>query len=90
MAHNENAAQGAARSVVVDAVVAVLIFALGALVAYDSQRLGASWASDGPQAASHARSTALALRRESFQPGPSSTNSRARTRCSSSFAARWR
>jgi hypothetical protein len=50
MAHNENTAQGAARSVVVDVVVAVLIFALGALVAWDSYRLGASWASDGPEA----------------------------------------
>jgi putative tricarboxylic transport membrane protein len=50
MAHNENTAQGAARTVVVDLVVAALIFALGALVAWDSYRLGASWASDGPEA----------------------------------------
>jgi hypothetical protein len=50
MAHNENSTQGAARVVVVDLVVALLIFALGALVAFDSVRLGASWASDGPQA----------------------------------------
>jgi hypothetical protein len=50
MAHNQNTAQGAARTVVVDLAVAVIIFALGALVAYDSYRLGASWASDGPQA----------------------------------------
>lgn len=50
MAHNENSARGAARVVVVDLVVALLIFALGALVAVDSVRLGASWASDGPQA----------------------------------------
>jgi putative tricarboxylic transport membrane protein len=30
--------------------VAVLFFALGALVVWDSRRLGAQWASDGPQA----------------------------------------
>jgi len=34
----------------VEAVVAVLIFALGAVVLYDSVRLGAKWGSDGPQA----------------------------------------
>ena len=50
MAHNQNTAQGAARTVVIDLVVAVIIFALGALVSFDSYRLGASWASDGPQA----------------------------------------
>jgi putative tricarboxylic transport membrane protein len=50
MAHNENSNRGAARTVVVDLVVALLVFALGALVAYDSVRLGASWGSDGPQA----------------------------------------
>ncbi|MGH7908263.1 MAG: tripartite tricarboxylate transporter TctB family protein [Thermodesulfobacteriota bacterium] len=50
MAHNENSTQGAARTVVVDLVVALLVFALGALVMFDSYRLGSSWASDGPQA----------------------------------------
>src|SRR5262245_4120906 len=50
MAHNQNTAQGAARTVVIDLVVAVIIFALGALVAWDSYRLGASWAADGPEA----------------------------------------
>lgn len=50
MAHNENSTQGVARIVVVDLVVALLIFALGALVAFDSVRLGASWSSDGPEA----------------------------------------
>lgn len=49
MAHNQNTGQGAARSVVVELWVAALVFALGALVAWDSQRLGASWGSDGPQ-----------------------------------------
>jgi len=33
-----------------EVVVAVLLFGLGALVIYDSVRLGASWGSDGPQA----------------------------------------
>jgi hypothetical protein len=49
MAHNEEA-QGGARTVVLDVVVAVLIFLLGALVVYDSYQLGSSWGSDGPQA----------------------------------------
>ena len=31
-------------------VVAVFVFAFGALVVYDSMRLGAKWADDGPQA----------------------------------------
>ena len=34
----------------IELVVAVLFFGLGALVVYDSYRLGASWAEDGPQA----------------------------------------
>jgi hypothetical protein len=33
-----------------DAMVAVAIFLFGALVVWDSRRLGAEWASDGPQA----------------------------------------
>ena len=41
---------GGARTVVVDLVVAVIIFLLGALVVCDSYRLGASWGADGPQA----------------------------------------
>jgi len=40
----------AARIVTVDLVVAVLIGALGGLVVYESNRLGSSWGSDGPQA----------------------------------------
>jgi hypothetical protein len=39
----------AARTVTVDLVVAVLIFAAGALVVFDSLRIGAGWSSDGPQ-----------------------------------------
>ena len=34
----------------VEIVVAVVLFALGALVVFDSHRLGSSWASDGPEA----------------------------------------
>jgi hypothetical protein len=34
----------------VETVVAISIFALGALVVYDSHRLGSGWATDGPQA----------------------------------------
>ena len=49
MANHERPALAGARTVLVDVVVAGLIFALGALVAYDSIRLGASWGSDGPQ-----------------------------------------
>lgn len=33
-----------------DVIVAVIFFALGALVMWDSKRLGASWGSDGPEA----------------------------------------
>lgn len=49
MAHNQNTEQGAARSIVVELWVAALVFTLGALVAWDSYRIGASWGSDGPQ-----------------------------------------
>jgi putative tricarboxylic transport membrane protein len=34
----------------VDAVTAVLIFVVGAVVAWDSMRIGAKWGSDGPEA----------------------------------------
>jgi hypothetical protein len=34
----------------VENVVAVLLFAIGALVVYDSHRLGSSWGADGPEA----------------------------------------
>ena len=50
MAHNPESSPVGARIVSVDLAVAVLIFALGALVAWDSHRLGSSWASDGPEA----------------------------------------
>jgi putative tricarboxylic transport membrane protein len=46
---NEDSGQPGTRVVTVDLVVAALIFLLGALVAWDSYRLGASWGSDGPQ-----------------------------------------
>jgi putative tricarboxylic transport membrane protein len=50
MTHDPQTTQGGTRTVVVDLVVAIIIFLLGALVAWDSHRLGSSWASDGPQA----------------------------------------
>jgi hypothetical protein len=50
MPHDPQAAPGGTRTVVVDFVVAALIFALGALVAWESRRLGASWGIEGPQA----------------------------------------
>lgn len=50
MEQNGNSAQRSVRIVTMDLVVAVVIFALGALVVYESRRLGASWASDGPEA----------------------------------------
>ena len=49
MADNHGSAGASARTVVVDLVVAALVFALGAIVAWDSYRLGAGWGSDGPQ-----------------------------------------
>ena len=49
MAHDHESAQAGTRTVLVELAVAAIIFALGALVAYDSYRLGSSWASDGPQ-----------------------------------------
>jgi len=39
----------AARTVTVDLAVAVLLFALGALVVYESRRLGSSWGPEGPE-----------------------------------------
>ena len=54
MAHESSAeeAEGAplARTATVDAVVAVCLAALGGVVIYEAQRLGAGWTSDGPGA----------------------------------------
>ena len=49
MAHDHESARAGTRTVLVELAVAAIIFALGALVAYDSYRLGSGWASDGPQ-----------------------------------------
>jgi len=49
MAHDHESAQAGTRTVLVELAVAAIIFTLGALVAYDSHRLGSGWASDGPQ-----------------------------------------
>jgi len=50
MADNHESAQAGARIVVIDLVVAMLVFMLGAVVGYESYRLGSSWGSEGPQA----------------------------------------
>jgi len=50
MAHNPESAQAGTRTVLVDLVVAVIVFLLGALVAVESYRMGSSWAADGPEA----------------------------------------
>jgi putative tricarboxylic transport membrane protein len=49
MSQNQAPGSSGTRTIVVDLVVAALIFALGALVGWDSYRLGASWGADGPQ-----------------------------------------
>ena len=49
MAHDHESARAGTRTVLVELAVAAIVFALGALVAYDSYRLGSGWASDGPQ-----------------------------------------
>ena len=43
-------AAGGIRTRTVERIVAVVLFALGALVVFDSYRLGFRWASDGPEA----------------------------------------
>jgi hypothetical protein len=49
MSQHQESGQSGVRTVTVDLAVAAIIFALGALVAWDSARLGAEWGSDGPQ-----------------------------------------
>jgi hypothetical protein len=49
MAHDHKPG-GGARTVVIDVIVAALTFSFGAVVIYDSIRLGWSWGADGPQA----------------------------------------
>ena len=50
MAHDPQSAGAGPRTVPIDLAVALLILVLGALVAWDSYRLGSEWGSDGPQA----------------------------------------
>jgi hypothetical protein len=50
MKENNDSAWSAVRIVTMDLAVAALIFALGALVVYESRLLGSSWGDDGPQA----------------------------------------
>jgi len=49
MSQEQNSGQGGTRTIVLDLAVAAIIFALGALIAWDSHRLGSSWGADGPQ-----------------------------------------
>ena len=49
MEHNPESGRALVRTVVADLIVAAIIFAFGALVVYDSYRLGSSWGADGPQ-----------------------------------------
>jgi hypothetical protein len=49
MADEQHPQHAGTRTVWVDLAVALVIFALGALVLYDSIRLGAKWGADGPQ-----------------------------------------
>jgi putative tricarboxylic transport membrane protein len=46
----ESEEKSAASTKTMDIVVAIIFFALGALVMWDSKRLGAAWGSDGPEA----------------------------------------
>lgn len=48
--HRDGPAPRGPATKAVEIIVAVLIFAAGAVVIYDSHRIGAGWASDGPQA----------------------------------------
>jgi len=49
MEHGNESNRPAARVVTVDLIVALIVFAFGALVVYESYRLGSSWGSDGPE-----------------------------------------
>jgi putative tricarboxylic transport membrane protein len=50
LAMAESDEKSAVSTKTMDVIVAVIFFALGALVMWDSKRLGASWGSDGPEA----------------------------------------
>lgn len=50
MEQNSQSGRVVTRVVTVDLVVALIVFALGAVVIYESRELGSSWGSDGPQA----------------------------------------
>jgi C4-dicarboxylate transporter len=49
MSQNQESGQAGVRVIVLDLAVAAFIFAFGALVAWDSHRLGSGWSTDGPQ-----------------------------------------
>jgi hypothetical protein len=48
--HSTHTPPGGIRTRSVEIVVALIIFTVGALVVYDSRRLGARWGADGPEA----------------------------------------
>jgi hypothetical protein len=48
--HRDGSAHRGPATKTVEIIVAALIFAIGAVVVYDSHSIGAGWASDGPQA----------------------------------------
>jgi putative tricarboxylic transport membrane protein len=49
MARPEEEGTGIVRTATMEVIVAALFFAFGAVVMFDSYRIGASWASDGPE-----------------------------------------
>jgi len=49
MSQNQDSGPAGTRTIVLDLAVAAIIFASGALVAWDSHRLGSGWSTDGPQ-----------------------------------------
>jgi hypothetical protein len=50
MEHSKESGRAVARVVTTDLVVALLVTALGAVVVYESYRLGSAWGTDGPEA----------------------------------------
>lgn len=49
MSNHDDKERSVVSSKAVDAAVAAILFAFGALVSFDSSRIGAKWAEDGPQ-----------------------------------------
>ena len=49
MSNHDDEERSVVSSKAVDVAVAAILFAFGALVSFDSSRIGAKWAEDGPQ-----------------------------------------